>query len=251
MKNLKIIKYLFLHLIGILLLLSSCNNNESKKVNNILIVGTAADNPPYEFIQDSNIIGLDIDIIKLIAKELGKEVIIKNLDFPALLVALSSKKIDLVIAGLSVSKEREKYVDFSDTYSAAKVAVLFKDNKGFIKYEDIQGQNIGAQLGTTWQEIAKDINKDSSDSKLRFLSNNLILVEELKSSVIDAVILEDIQASKFIVNNPQLRKFVIEKYISEFAIALPKNSPLKNQINQAIAKLKKNGEIEKVRQKWY
>lgn len=219
--------------------------------SNVLLVGTAADNPPYEFFKDDEIVGLDIDIVKLIGQDLGKEVVIKNFDFPGLLLALSSKQLDLVIAGLSKSDQRKEHVNFSNVYLTSKVAVLFRNDSNFADCQDIKGKIIGAQLGTTWQEIAENINKDSDNSKLRFLDNNLILVEELKSKIIDAVILEDIQAAKFVADNPKLKKFIIDDSISEFVIASSKGSNLIAEVNKSILKLQNNGIITKLKQKWY
>ncbi|KJV55632.1 bacterial extracellular solute-binding s, 3 family protein [Orientia chuto str. Dubai] len=251
-------KYLFIFITTLILLLlgygtyiqiKSLQNQQVR--SDVLLVGTAADNPPYEFFKNDEIVGLDIDIIKLIGKDLGKKIVIKNLDFPGLLLALSSKQLDLVIAGLSKSNQREEHVDFSNVYLMSKVAVLFRANSNFSNCQDIQNKTIGAQLGTTWQKIAEDINKDSDNTKLRFLDNNLILVEELKSQIIDAVILEDIQAARFVADNPKLKKFVIDDYISEFVIASSKKSDLIPEINKSILKLQNNGVITELKQKWY
>lgn len=220
-----------------------------QKLENALVVATSADNPPYEFIQNNQIVGLDIDVINAIADNLGKKIVIKNLDFPGLLPALTSGKADLIIAGLSITPERSAKVDFSETYTAASVAVLYRKQDGLTDQTSLARKNIGAQLGTVWGEISKEL-AEKYNGKVHFLSNNLMLVEELKAGVIDALVLETAQAGKFIITNPQLDSFVLTDFFSEFAIAMPKNSLLKTDIDNAIRMLKQNGTIGDINKKW-
>lgn len=242
MKLLNIILYFFLSL----LLLSGCNNDGQ---DGDLIVGTSADNPPYEFIKDGKIVGMDIDIINAIGKHIGRKVVIKNLDFHGLLAALTSKNVDAVVAGLSITPARKARVDFSSSYTSAIVAVLFRKEDAFTNTSDLRSRHIGAQLGTVWGQIAQDLS-GKLHTKIHSLSNNLMLVEELKSKAVDAVILEEAQAQRFIVNNPAFAYFTLQDFSSEFAIALPQGSLLKASINNAIRVLEEEGVLEGIRKKW-
>jgi polar amino acid transport system substrate-binding protein len=240
----KIIKFWVLTFLSFFLV--SCNNTN---IEQQLIVGTSADNPPYEFIQSGKIVGLDIDIINAIAKHLGKDVVIKNLDFNGLLAALSSNNVELLIAGLSITPERQVHVDFSQPYISAKVSVLYRTQDNFKNIEDLKSKTIGAQLGTIWGAIANDLSTDLH-FKINSLSNNLMLVEELKSKVIDAIILEEAQCQKFIANNPELSYFPLKTYSSEFAIAMKKDSKLKSNIDKALIVLEKDGTLATIKKKW-
>lgn len=244
-------KYLLIAIgiIAMVLIFYNYNSSTSNLKEQVIVVGTSADNPPYEFFQDNDIVGLDIDIIKLVAKELGVGIKIQNFDFPGLLASLAMNKIDLVIAGLSKSPERAQHVEFSDVYLTAKVAALFRKEADFTNCSDLKGKVIGAQMGSTWQEIAKSINQ-GYENKLHFIDNNLVLVEELKAKNIDVVIVEDAQANKFIEINPELNKLPIDEYSSEFAVALPKNTKLLDKINAAIKKLQADGTIEQLKEGW-
>jgi len=218
--------------------------------NQEIIVGTSADNPPYEFIQNGEIVGMDIDIINAIAAHINKKIIIKNLDFPGLLAALASKNIDIAIAALSVTLERSKVVDFSYTYMVSNVSVLYREVDNFNNYNNLENKTVGVQLGSTWALIAEDLSKELN-LKINSLANNLMLVEELKSKVVDAVILEEEQCKKFIKQNPELSDFSMpESFSSKFAIAMQKDSQLKIDIDNAIAYLKKNGALDKIERKW-
>lgn len=228
--------------------ISACSDNEAAE--NTLTVAVSADNPPYEFIQDGKIVGLDIDVIKAVGEGLGKEVTIKNLDFPGLLPALSSKNVDLVISAISVTEERQKNFDFSDVYATSSIAVLYRKDEGLQAAGDLSGKVIGAQLATTWENEAKALAEKMPNTLVRSLANNLALVEELKSDSVDAVILEDMQASKFIANNPTLASFAMPDASSSFAIVFPKSSPLKDEVNKALADLKSKGKLAALKKNW-
>lgn len=242
----KIIQSLILGLA--LFCLGSCSDN--KTAENTITVAVSADNPPYEFIQDGKIVGLDIDIINAIGEVLGKEVVIKNLDFPGLLPALSSNNVDMVISAISATEERKKSFDFSDVYATSTMSVLYRKEEAIQSVVDLSNKVIGAQLGTTWENEAKDLVEKMPGTLVRSLANNLALVEELKSGSVDAVILEDMQVAKFIANNPTLASFTIPGSSSNFAIAFPKNSVLKDEVNKAIADLQNKGKLAAFKKNW-
>ncbi len=243
------------------ILLAGCSKEDT---TNSIVVGTSADNPPYEFIQDNKIVGLDIDLIEAIAARLNKKVIIKNLDFHGLMAALTSKNVDVVIAGLSSSPERQKMVDFSDNYLTTNIAVLYRASDNLTSIADLKDRVVGVQLGTLWANIAQEL-AAKYGFKVHPLANNLMLVEELKSKVVDAIMMETVQAKKFIINNSdtptsksaetnsnnsKFASFVLADAVSNFAIALPKDSELKDVINEAISSLQKDGSIAAIKKKW-
>lgn len=238
----KVFLYSFLSLF----LLAGCNDN---KKNDEIIVGTSADNPPYEFIKDGKIVGMDIDVVNAIGKYIGKKIVIKNLDFHGLLAALTSKNVDLVVAGLSITPARKARVDFSTPYTTATVAVLYRTADALSETNDLKDRHVGAQLGTIWGQIAQDFS-GKLHTKVHSLSNNLMLIEELKSKAVDAVILEEAQAKKFIANNSTFSYFLLEDFSSEFAIALPAGSLLKPTIDNAIRRLDEDGVLAEIRKKW-
>jgi len=229
---------------------TSCNKNEVEEghVSEKLIIATSADNPPYEFIHDSVIIGFDIDLINEIAKELGKEVVIKNLDFPGLLPSLISGNVDAIIAGLSITEERKKNVDASIPYMERKMAVLYRAESNFSPITDISDKSIGVQFGTTWETYAKSKVKAGY---IKSLANNIALVQELINKNIDIVIMEDMQVIRFTKKYHELRSYTLDDTISSFAIALPKNSPLTEKINEILKKLHENGIMKKLTTKWF
>ncbi|MDD9335369.1 MULTISPECIES: ABC transporter substrate-binding protein [unclassified Candidatus Tisiphia] len=241
----KLIKLFFL-VICCSFLMIGCDN-QSKEQN--LIVATSADNPPYEFIQNGQIVGFDIDIINAIGEQIGKKVIIKNFDFNGLLASLTTENVDIVIAGLSVTEERKKHISFSVPYISTNVSILYRSADNLKNTGDLDNKAVGVQLGTTWAVIVQDLAKQFN-IRINYLSNNLMLVEELKSKVIDAVVLEASQSKKFIENNPDLASFGLTEFSSELAIAMPENSKLIDSVNKAIAELTEDGTISRITKKW-
>ncbi|PCJ29704.1 MAG: amino acid ABC transporter substrate-binding protein [Rickettsiales bacterium] len=228
------------------LILSSCSEERDE---NVWVVGTSADNPPYEYMHDGRITGFDIDLMKQIAGHLGKDIKFKNMDFHGLIAALTTKNLDMIISGLSITPERLRRVDFSVPYTDAKIAVLYYTRDRFQKTSDLTGKAIGAQLGTVWSLIAHDLSSQHRFS-IKSLANNLLLVEELKNKQLDAMILEESQAARFISIYPQFSSFNLEQYSSAFAVALQKKSPHTKNINHAIKALRSNGTIEALARKW-
>lgn len=227
-------------------LVTSCFDTKDE---NTWVVGTSADNPPYEFMQNGKIVGFDVDLINEIAKNLGKKVEFKNMEFHGLIAALATSNVDMVIAGLSITPERKARVDFTVPYTDAKIAFLYRAKDDFKNYYDLTGKKVGAQLGTIWSLIAYDLSL-KGNFKVIALSNNLMLVEDLKAGRIDGLVIEDNQAAKFIEINPSLSKFLVEDLSSSFAIALPKGSNYKKKLDHTIKSLKSNGSIEVLRKKW-
>lgn len=253
-------KILSLAIIGVLTLgLAGCGARTAKgdsndkvakiKENGKLVVGLSADYAPYEFhiMKDGKdqVVGLDIDIAKEIAKDMGVEVEIKEMDFGAIVQSVKSGMIDLGISGITPDEKRKEAVDFSDIYYEAEQGILInKDNKDSIKgIGDLKGKKVGAQIGSIQADIAKGI--DGADVKLLDNVNTLIL--ELKTGKLDALIVElpvakiatEVNGELAIANN------VIKDSEGGSAIAIQKgNKDLVDQVNSTIKNLKDSGKID-------
>ncbi len=229
-------------------LICSC---KEKRDESVIIVGTAADNAPYEFMEDGKLIGFDIDLVEAVFKKLNlnKKLEFKDMNFDALLPALKSENIDMAIAGFSPTEERRAKIDFSDIYLSTKIALLFKESKGYKKIEDIKGTNIGVQLGTTWDNFARST-VSKYDTYVKRLSTNLALIYEVRNGNIDSLVLEESQAKKFASKEKNLAYFVVEEEKSDYAIALPKESKLTQEVNRVLKELKEEGVIDALIKKW-
>ena len=95
--------------------------------NGKLVMGTNAEFPPYEFIEDNQVIGIDADMMQAIADKLGMELKIENMEFDSIIGAVQSGKIDVGVAGMTVTEDRKKSVDFSDTYYTGRQVIIVKE----------------------------------------------------------------------------------------------------------------------------
>lgn len=218
--------------------------------NKKIVLGTSADYPPFEFhaIVDGKdtIVGLDIEIAKYIADELGVELEIKDMEFDKLLGGLSTGMLDMVIAGMNPDPERE--ANFTDIYYEANLSVLIsKDSASQIStIDDLIGKNIGVQIGTTQEGIAQT---DIKDAKVKSLSTNPDIVMNLKTQKIDCAIMETPVAESFAKVNDDLMvvdNLIIDNNSGGVAIATKLgNDQLTEKLNEILGKIKSEGLVEK------
>lgn len=216
-----------------------------------LVVGTSPDYPPYEFYllndKEGEIVGLDIDIAKAIAKEMGVKLEIKNIVFHRLFDVLNSDEVDLVIAGLAPSERRKKLVDFSDIYYQAIQNMLIRaEDADKITYlRDLRGKKVGTQKGSIQQEMSQ-----KQIIGAQFVTSDTIpeLIEDLKKKEIDAAILEKPVAESYVMRNKELIN--IECHSGAYdallgsAIAMKKGSKeLLKEVNRILNELKEKNKI--------
>ena len=187
---------------------------------------------------------------KLIAKDLGKELQITEMEFSSLIPALQAGKVDFVMSGLTVTPDRERNVDFSDIYYQASIVGIFYPSKEINNVNDLNGKKIGAQLGTVMEIFAKKEQKELKNISVVSLTNNMHLLQELKLGRIDVLLLEEGQVREFLNANPELVSITFPKTGSGYAAGFRKNSDLKNQFNKVIAKLILEGVIDKQKNIW-
>jgi len=221
-----------------------------------LVMATSADYPPYEFHDTSSgkdqIAGFDIDIANYIAKELGFEYEIKDMDFNGLLPALQAGRADFVMAGMTPKPERLQNADFSIIYYEAKNTIVAKKGSNLKKWEDLAGKKVAVQLGSIQEGEAKEMAKTVQGMQIKSLNKIGEMIQELKSGRIDAAIIEDTVAKGYVKSNPDIEFTTIPNDgPAGSAVAFPKGSPLVEDFNKVIKKMQENGELEKLVKKWF
>ncbi|HDC2779556.1 TPA: ABC transporter permease subunit [Staphylococcus aureus] len=224
---------------------------EKIKERGELRVGLSADYAPMEFEHTVNgkteYAGVDIDLAKKIAKDNNLKLKIVNMSFDSLLGALKTRKIDIIISGMTSTPERKKQVDFSDSYMMTKNIMLVKKDK-VNEYKDIKDFNnkkVGAQKGTEQEKIAQTEIENASITSLSRLPDVILA---LKSGKVEGAVVEKPVAEAYLKQNPKLGisnvKFNEEE--KDTVIAVPKDSPkLLSQINKTIKEVKDKGLIDK------
>lgn len=249
-------KLLAITIVGVMGLgLVSCGSKEDKlssiKESGKLVVGLSADYAPYEFhIIDENgkdqIVGFDVDIAEEIAKDIGVELEIQDMNFENLVAGVSSGKIDLAISGMTPDEERQKAIDFSDIYYTAEHGILVRaeDKDKYKTFEDLTGQKVGAQMGAIQAEIAEE---KVQDGDIQLLSNVNDLVLALKGGKIEALVVELPVAEMIIKNNPELT--LAEEKVTDAeggsAVGIQKGQEaLVEQVNSTINRIKEEGLLD-------
>lgn len=214
----------------------------------ILTVGTNAEFPPFEYVDDNGEPdGFDIALIKAIGEKLGVEVEVENMEFASLVSSIGSK-IDVSIAGMTVTDERKESVDFSDSYYEAVQYVILPTDSEIATDEDLVGKTIGVQLGTTGDFIASD---DIEDTTVQQYNKAVDAVNDLLNGRVDCVIIDKNPAlvfeSRFEGQVVAVDGAQFEFGTEEYAIALPKgDTVLADKINAALAEIKADGTFDEL-----
>ena len=212
------------------------------------VVGTSADYPPFEWIDSNgNYVGLDMDLMRVIAVAEGYEIEFRDIGFDSLIPALQAGKIDIIAAAMNSTPERAKIVDFSDDYWRADQPIMVKEDSDLnIVTALSQGKKVGAQRGTTQADwIQNNLVDKNVDVKLELYETNDTGVMDLVNGRIDAFICDAPEAKVFSENNPIKMVGVI--YTGEegnFAFAVQKGDPKKilPLLNEGLRKIE--GEIK-------
>lgn len=226
------------------------------QANKKLVLGTSPDYPPFEFLVSEggkgNVVGADIELAKKLAEKMGVELEIKTIDFDALIPALQSGKVDVVITGMSPTEERKKNIDFSDIYFQGKNGVIVKkgDAGKYKTEDDLNKAKLGVQKGSTQETYIKDTLKVTGYKGLTAVPD---LVMDLKNGNVDAIVLNDkvagINATKYdgveIVKDIKMTSAGEEEAM---AIAVKKgdNKDLIELMNKVIKDLNASGEYDKI-----
>ena len=268
----KSIKHMVLIMVVLLFSLSliGCNNSkkastpdesistiEKIKDSGKIVLGTCADYPPYEFHKQidgkDTIVGFDIDIAKEVAKDLGVELEIKDMDFNGLLAALDTENVDFVVAGMVPKEERKKSADFSKIYYNPDQGFLVRveNEEKYKSISDLDGMTIGAQKGTMQEDMALEM---FPNSEIKSLGKITDLVLELKNEKLSGVVLATPVATAYDKANPDLalspyisfKEEDVESMENGVAIAVKKgNQELVDSINKTIDRITEEKLLEK------
>lgn len=217
----------------------------------VLYVGTSAEYKPYEYLENNKIIGFDVELMQAILSEIDYDIEWKNITFNGLLPALQMSKIDAVIAGMSATEERKKSIDFSKPYLNFKVLhsiIVHENEKNILNKDGLKDKNIGIQLGTIQEEIAKSLG-----GKVIFYDTFTNALFALKQKKIDAVIMDEAPAKKYLENidGVKICDTVVDKDPGS-AIAVKKgNLELIKKLEEGFEKVKKSGKYRELVYKYF
>ena len=211
----------------------------------VLVMATNAEFPPYEYHDGGEIVGIDAEIAKAIADELGMELEIEDIAFDSIIPEITSGKADMGLAGMTVTEDRKQSVDFTDTYAKASQKIIVKEDSAIASPDDLTGVIVGVQQGTTGDIYVSDLEADGTT--VERYNKGFEAVQALSQGKIDAVVIDGEPAKTFVAQTEGL-KILEESFTDEeYAIAVKKgNTELLEKINGALKTLKDNGTLDEI-----
>ena len=206
-----------------------------------LTMATEAGFPPYEYYEDNVIIGIDAEIAAAIANKLGMSLQIDDMEFDSTITAVQTGKADIAMAGMTVTEERMKSVNFSDSYATGIQVVVVAENGSVASLDDLAGKSIGVQQNTTGDIYATG---DYGDENIQRFARYADAVSALSTGKIDAIIMDNEPAKSFVAANEGLKILDTEYAVEDYAIAIAKeNTDLLDKVNAALKELTDDGTI--------
>ena len=232
---------------------SSADSSEAAELTTVtpgkLTMSTNAAFPPYESTDDNgNFVGIDVDVAAAIAEKLGLELQVDDMDFDAALLAAQNGKSDLVMAGVTVTEDRQLVMDFSDSYATGIQSIIVKEDSDIATPDDLADKMIGTQRGTTGYIYCSD---DFGDEHVTPYDDGLTAVQALVNGQVDAVVIDNAPAKEFVAANPGLKILDTSYAEEDYAIGVAKgNTAMLDAINGALEELKNDGTLQAIIDKY-
>lgn len=216
--------------------------------NDKLVMATNAYFQPYEYYEGDKIVGIDAEIAQAIADYLGMELEIKDMEFDSIITAVNAGSADFGMAGMTVTTDRQKEVDFSISYATGVQAIIVKEDSPIASADDLFAEGAtykaGVQSGTTGDIYATD---DLGEDRVTRYTNGNSAVMALSGGSVDCVIIDNEPAKSLIKANAGLKILETPYANEDYAICVKKgNKELLDKINEAIMALTADGTIDKI-----
>ena len=233
---------------------ASCSSKKSMTVQKgKLIMATNAYFQPYEYYEGNKIVGIDAEIAEAIAKKLGLELEIQDVEFDSIIAGVQSGKYDMGMAGMTVTDERKKSVNFSSSYATGIQAIIVKEGSPVTDIDTLLSGDykIGVQTGTTGDiYISGDIGEENESQVVRFSKGNDAVIA-LSSDKVDAVVIDNEPAKNFVAANAGLTILETPYSVEDYAICFNKNNTeLCDEVNKALKELTDDGTIPAIIEKY-
>lgn len=214
----------------------------------VLTMATNAAFPPYEYYDGSEIVGIDVEIAQAIADKLGLTLKVEDMEFDSIITAVQTGKADIGLAGMTVTEDRLKSINFSDSYATGIQVVIVNEDSDIASLDDLAGKKIGVQLATTGDIYASD---EFGEENVEKYNKGADAVMSLLSGKIDAVIIDNEPAKAFVAANEGIRIIETEYAVEDYAACISKeNDALMEAVNTALAELTEDGTIQAILDKY-
>ncbi|AGK53546.1 transporter substrate-binding domain-containing protein [Bacillus sp. 1NLA3E] len=244
---------LFSMLLILALFISACGTDKTpdKKAEKekVYKVGVDVTYPPFEFKEGNEYKGIDIELINAIAKNQGFKIELSPMDFGGIIPAMQANQLDVAIAGMSITDDRKKVVDFSTPYFDAGLTVVVKNDNSSIKsVSDLNGKKVAVKKGTTGAKYATDNASKLGITVVQF-NDSPAMFQEVSNGNADALI-EDYPVISYAIAQQELGLKIVGDRLNgdQYGIAVlkGKNQDLLKKINKGFAELKKDGTYDEI-----
>jgi glutamine transport system substrate-binding protein len=235
------------------LVISACGTSNSgsdkSQKEKVYKVGVDTTYPPFEYKDGDTYKGIDIDLINAIAKKEGIKIELSPMDFGGIIPAMQANQLDVAIAGMSITDERKKIVDFSDPYFKAGLIVVVKDDNTTIKSaDDLKGKTVAVKKGTSGAKFAED-NAAKIGYKVVQFNDSPAMFQEVSNGNADAL-LEDYPVITYAIAQKDLGLKTVGDRLNgdHYGIAVLKgqNQDVLKKIDKGLEELKKDGTYDKI-----
>ena len=249
-------KKLFAVLLSAMLLLAMAACGEQSQTPDdtqepaVLHMATEGTFPPYEYYDNGQLVGIDIEVAGAIAEKLGMKLETTDIAFDSIIPGVQAGKYDIGMAGVTVSEDRLQQVNFSDSYATGVQVVIVKEGGKVQSLDDMADAIIGTQSGTTGFIYASS---DFGDDHVKSFTKTTDAVEALKNGQVDCVLLDNAPAEALVEANPDAGLSILETAytVEDYAIAINKeNTDLQAKINAALAELVADGTLQSIIDKY-
>lgn len=225
-------------IIFIMILMCGC----SKKDENQLVMVTEAGFAPYEYYENGEVVGVDVDIAREIAKYLGKTLVVKDIAFDSIINEVKTGKADFGAAGISYSDDRAKNVDFSINYAVSKQVVIVNNNSSITNVNEISNKKIAVQLGSIADTFVTEKYKSANVVRQK---KYLAAIEDLKTGKVDCVVMDELPAKEIVSKNEGIKILDGSLTNDSYGMIVKKgNKELLDAINTVLQNLKDESKID-------
>lgn len=234
--------------LGMALVATSCGGSDA------LVLCTDSPYPPMEMEIDGEFTGFDIELMRAIADELGRELQVNNIGFDPITsgLAMESGECEIAAASITITEEREANIDFSNPYFTADQSLLVATDSGITNLAGFAGKNLGVQTGTTGEMYANA--NAPSDTTIISFENPGDIFTALAAGEIEGVLQDIVPNADFVLNNPD-NADLVETYPTDesygFAVKEEGSEDLLAEVNEALAKLRDNGTYDQIYNDWF
>ena len=249
-----------LALLSGVVVLSACSSSDSGSsdgsvdseliTSGTLTVGSDIPFPPFEFGKGPDYQGFDIELVDELAKDLDLKVKIQDTGFDTIFTDVAQGKFDLVASASTITPDRQKTVNFSDPYYEAEQALLVPPDSDIESVDDLSGKTVGAQDGTTGEAYAKD---ETDAGEVRGFPNGPSAISALRAGQVDATIIDQPVAQDALDKGQTGFEIATTIPTGElYGLAMAKkNTALLDAVNNSLEKMKEDGRLADLYQKWF